>query len=95
MDGKHPGVGGAEDVHHLDGNRIDEAEYVVSRQHLLAEGVELLQFAAAAVGVVGLPACTVGELAGNHGGEQEGKSAIQFCGSAMVKVPMGGRKKKL
>ena len=23
------------------------------------------------------------------------KSAIQFCGSAIVKVPMGGRKKKL
>ncbi len=72
-DGEHSGEVGAEDLDHLDGNCIDQAEHVVRGQHLLAEGVELLQFAAAAVGVVGLPPRTFGELAGNDGSEQKGE----------------------
>ncbi len=59
VDGKHSGELRAEDLDHLDGNRIDEGKHVVGRQHLLAECVELLEFTPATVCVDGLPAAHV------------------------------------
>ena len=93
--GKHSGESGAEDLHHLDGNRIDEAEDVVGRQHLLAEGIELLQFTASAVGVVGFPARPIGELAGNDGSEQKGEECDPVLRIGDGEGANGRQKKKL
>ncbi len=64
---------GAESVAHVGGNRIQQFGYVIGGEQALAETVEAFHVAAALIGVGGLAAGAVGELAGDARGHQKGE----------------------
>lgn len=80
MDRIHSGEVRAEGLNHLDGDGVEQAKHIVSRQHVLAESVELLQFPPPAVGVDGFPPRPFGELAGDDGSEQKSEQRNPVLG---------------
>ena len=62
---------GAESVTDIGGNRVQQLGYVVGGEQALAEGVEAFDVAAALIGVGGLAAGAVSELAGDARGHKE------------------------
>ncbi len=78
--GKQSGRGGAEDLHYLAGDDIQQLEHIVRGEQLLAKSVELLQFAAMGVGIFGLAPRALGELAGDDCGDQKGEERDPILG---------------
>ena len=82
----------AERFHDVARNQVQQFGRIVARKQQLAEGVEAFQFLPPFDGRARLAPGALRQLADRTAVTRKAKSAIQFCGSAMVKVPIGGRK---
>ena len=75
---------------------IERAGRFGRQQHVTREIEEARQLVAPRDGLARARSCAAAErLLAMTATTRNAKSAIQFCGSAIVKVPTGGRKKKL
>ena len=74
------GSAGLEAIDDVIGDGVHEANHVAFAEKFLAEGVEALDFAAAAIGGVGFVANARGQLAAGNGGDEKGDKSNPVLG---------------